>query len=77
LPERRPAVPPVVLEKRCTGCGACISACRPKVIEMRHREDGRKLAFVHADGCQLHGDCLAACPHEALFAWKWTGPPTI
>ena len=71
MPDRLPAVPPRVLEKRCTGCGACLAACRPKVIQMLHLDDGRKRALIDANACQLHGDCVAACPHEAIFVWKW------
>jgi heterodisulfide reductase subunit A-like polyferredoxin len=69
--ERRPAVPPQVLLDRCTGCGACVAACIPDAISLLVMESGAKKAHVEAVACHLHGDCLAACPHEALFAWKW------
>ncbi len=70
-PKRFPAVPPTVLDRKCTGCGACVAACQPDAIHLELLEDGRKRAQVNAELCRLHGDCLVACPHEALFVWKW------
>lgn|GEM_PF-3245352 len=70
-PKRHPAVPPTVLDRKCTGCGACVAACQPDAIHLEQLESGRKRAHVDAELCRLHGDCLVACPHEALFVWKW------
>jgi NAD-dependent dihydropyrimidine dehydrogenase PreA subunit len=38
---------------------------------MLHLEDGRKRASVDPDHCQLNGECVAACPHEAFFVLRW------
>lgn len=77
MPET-PRRPPAVLADRCTGCGACVAACRPDAIHLSPLPDGRKRAVVDEDVCQLHGDCLRACPHDALWvpAGKWRRPAT-
>lgn len=62
-----PRRPPAVIPERCTGCGACVAACRPDAIHLEERSDGRKLAVVDSGSCALHGDCLRACPHGALW----------
>lgn len=69
--DRHPAHPPVVMPARCTGCGACIAACRPDAIVMAQEESGRKHAQIKKDRCQLAGDCVVACPHEAIFVLSW------
>ncbi|OHD65747.1 MAG: hypothetical protein A2176_13945 [Spirochaetes bacterium RBG_13_51_14] len=46
----------------CTGCGACITACRERAISL----DERFLPVI--DGrCLQCGDCLRACPSNALL----------
>ena len=49
-------------EKKCTGCGACASACHEGAIKM---VDG-KAKLTREDYCDGLGDCLPACPVGAI-----------
>ncbi len=49
-------------EELCGGCGACEAACRERAIEM----DGRSRPVIN-DRCLFCGECLRACPFDALF----------
>lgn len=50
-----------VMERKCTGCGACLAACPFQAIEM----DGVKPQINEA--CRVCGLCLKACPEGALL----------
>lgn len=58
-----------ILKDKCTGCGACISACPFGAIELKD-----KLAVIN-DNCTLCGACVDACPFEAIVLTK--GKPSI
>ena len=49
-------------EEKCNGCGAYASACREGAIEM---VDG-KAKLMREDYCDGLGDCLPACPVDAI-----------
>ena len=49
-------------EEKCTGCGACATACHEGAIEMI---DG-KAKLTREDYCDGLGDCLPACPTNAI-----------
>ena len=54
---------------RCTGCGACISACPVRALTLASTGpggSGRKQAAVDRRRCTLCGTCLPVCPHQAL-----------
>ncbi|MBP7635237.1 4Fe-4S binding protein [Candidatus Ozemobacteraceae bacterium] len=52
---------PSIPAGHCTGCGACLSACREGCLSLR---DGRiDCAFATCVGC---GACRTACPVEAI-----------
>ncbi|MBQ2047450.1 MAG: 4Fe-4S binding protein, partial [Schwartzia sp.] len=49
-------------EEKCIGCGLCASACHENAIQM---VDG-KARLVKDDYCDGLGDCLPACPTDAI-----------
>ncbi len=52
-------------EKKCMGCGACISACTYGAIESRETRQGKK-AVVNPVLCKGDGLCNAKCPTGAI-----------
>ncbi len=48
---------------KCTGCGACVDACRQKAISIP--ED---VAVIEQAMCTKCGDCAAVCPAGAIRA---------
>ena len=49
-------------EEKCSGCGACASACHEGAIEMING----KAKLTREDYCDGLGDCLPACPTNAI-----------
>jgi heterodisulfide reductase subunit A len=60
-----------VHEKRCMGCGACISACAYDAIELRRTRQGPK-AVVNPILCKGDGLCNAMCPTGAIILKHFT-----
>jgi heterodisulfide reductase subunit A len=54
-----------VVEKKCFGCGACISACAYGAIEFRETKQGKK-AVVNPVLCKGDGLCCVKCPTLAI-----------
>jgi heterodisulfide reductase subunit A len=52
-------------EKKCMGCGACISACTYGAIGLRETRQGKK-AVVNPVLCKGDGLCNAKCPTGAI-----------
>ena len=52
-------------EKKCIGCGQCVSACTYGVIELRETKQGKK-AVVNPVLCKGDGLCNAKCPTGAI-----------
>ena len=71
---------PVVDDKKCTACGACLKACPKNLFELRKRWKGDKKIYVacmNKDRGALAGKnckvacigcskCLKVCPYEAI-----------
>jgi heterodisulfide reductase subunit A len=63
-------------EKKCMGCGACISACTYGAIEFRETRQGQK-AVVNPVICKGDGLCNAKCPTGAIFLKHYTDEEII
>ena len=60
-----------VQQKKCIGCGSCISACAYGAIEFRKTKEGSK-AVVNPVLCKGDGLCNAKCPTGAIFLKHFT-----
>lgn len=49
-------------EEKYNGCGACAAACHEGAIDMIHG----KAKLMQEDYCDGLGDCLPACPADAI-----------
>lgn len=58
-------------EKKCIGCGACISACTYGAIEFRETRQAKK-AVVNPVICKGDGLCNAKCPTGAIYLKHFT-----
>jgi len=58
-------------ERKCMGCGACISACTYDAIEFRETRQGKK-AVVNPVICKGDGLCNAKCPTGAISLKHFT-----
>jgi len=71
---------PIIIEDKCTSCGACVKSCPRKIIELRNKGPKSKRIFVScvntekgvlskkncAVACIGCGKCVKACPHDAI-----------
>jgi heterodisulfide reductase subunit A len=60
-----------VNERKCIGCGQCISACTYDAIEFRETRQGKK-AVVNPVICKGDGLCNAKCPTGAIQLKHYT-----
>ena len=65
-----------VNEKKCMGCGACITACTYGAIEFRDTKQGKK-AVVNPVLCKGDGLCNAKCPTGAIRLKHFTDEELI
>ncbi|MFR2068803.1 MAG: ATP-binding protein [Bacteroides nordii] len=64
--KRRKIISLLIIDAKCTGCGACIDKCRKSVIAVTE-ENGYKWAWaVRPDECTGCGRCQEACPEDAI-----------
>ena len=63
-------------EKKCMGCGACITACTYGAIEFRDTKLGKK-AVVNPVLCKGDGLCNAKCPTGAIRLKHFTDEELI
>ena len=60
-----------VTERKCMGCGACISACSYGAIEFRETRQGPR-AVVNPILCKGDGLCTVKCPTRAISLKHFT-----
>ncbi len=59
--------PPVFLEDRCVGCGACMYACPAQAISVRYEESDDIVVLEHSVArCIFCMFCADTCPHGAI-----------
>ena len=58
-----------ISEEECKGCGLCVDACPPRVIEMSDRLNGHGYhpASYMGTGCTACGICFYACPEPGAI----------
>lgn len=59
--EQHRAMPAIVREDDCEGCGGCISACPEKTITFE------EVARIDPKGCIGCGICVETCPESAIY----------
>ena len=59
---------PIVDEKKCSGCGTCISICPFEAMG----KDEKDVAKVNEELCKGCGLCAASCPERAISMTKLT-----
>ena len=55
----------------CTGCYACVSACKHDCIKMEEDELGAIHPYVDDDKCVNCGACRKVCPNNAPLDFKY------
>lgn len=74
---------PVVIEEKCTGCGACVRACPRDVIDLvpadkqvhilcKSYDKGAQVRKYCQVGCIACRICVRACPQKAISMDKDT-----
>jgi len=52
---------PVVIDDKCTSCGACVKACPRHLIELRKRANKDRKLYVACSNCDKGGPAKRAC----------------
>lgn len=61
--------------KDCVGCGACVSTCPVKALELKPDEHGFYRSVLNDTACINCGKCLKVCPAYQLPANSHTATP--
>lgn len=55
----------IVIEKSlCIGCGACLTVCAPRILEID--KTTKKIRITNSDLCTGCAECIDSCFEEAL-----------
>jgi len=61
-----PRAPTVVIDDRCTACGACLVTCPTRALR-----PAPKRPLVIDDRCTGCGACVEVCPRGAIWERGW------
>lgn len=68
----------VINAEECKGCGLCVAACTPRVLQLSEHlnRSGYHPAWYAGHGCSGCGLCFYACPEPgSLTVYKRTAAP--
>lgn len=51
---------------RCTGCGGCIAACKPRLIAFETKDWKKRSVVQDPERCTGCGLCASRCPVGAI-----------
>lgn len=69
-----------ILEEECKGCGLCVTACPPEVMQLSERLNGHGYhpAAYLGSGCTGCGICFFACPEPgAITVYRLQSPKAV
>ncbi len=69
-----------ILEEECKGCGLCVTACPPGVMQLSERLNGHGYhpADYLGSGCTGCGICFFACPEPgAITVYRLESPRAV
>jgi Na+-translocating ferredoxin:NAD+ oxidoreductase subunit B len=52
---------PVIIDEKCTSCGACVKSCPRKIIELRKKAKKERKIYVACVNCDKGGPARRAC----------------
>jgi ferredoxin len=61
---------PVVIDDKCTECGACVAACPKEIIELRKRAKKERKIFVSCVNCDRGGPAKKSCTVACIGCGK-------
>ena len=60
----------ICLDVKCTGCAACVNACKRRCISMREDELGALHPIVDENKCIQCGLCQKNCPQQCISNYQ-------
>ena len=63
-----PAIDKVIINKCCTGCGACVSICPKEAVSIKKSNMGRLSAYIEQTKCIECNLCSRVCPNTEYGA---------
>lgn len=61
---------PVIIDVKCTACGACVKACPRHLIELRKKAKKDKKIYVACSNCDKGGPARRACKVACIGCFK-------
>jgi ferredoxin len=61
---------PVIIDDKCTACGACVKACPRTLIELRKKAKKDRKIYVACSNCDKGGPARRACKVACIACSK-------